>query len=122
MPEGPFGFPRLTNIGPFTNEEDAEMLFMDLTTRPHSYREYNPDEFISLIESDYDEQEVRTELKTIESGRFYNMLEAAHKFWWPLDEDEMEDFYNENPVLVRWIEVYARLEDQSPPSKHIPYL
>lgn len=121
-PEGPFGFPRLMNVGPFVEEEDAKELFLDITTRPHSYRHYDPEEFIRLIESDYDKKDLRTELKSIEAGRFYTMIKDAHKFWWPLDEDEMEDFYNVNPDLVKWIEVYARLDDQSPPSNHIPHI
>lgn len=121
-PEGPLGFPRLMNIGPFVEEENAEELFLDITTRAHSYRHYEPEEFIRLIESGYDQEELRTELKVIEAGRFYDMLKSTHNFWWRLDEDEMEDFYNVNPDLVKWVEVYARLEDQSAPSSNIPYI
>lgn len=119
MPEGPLGFPRLTNIGPFVEEEDADELFREITLSGHSYRNYEPEEFIKLIESDFDEQELRTELGAIEGGRLNRVLKQLHNFWFRLDEDEMEMFYNRNPDIVRWLEVWARLHSKVPPSSNI---
>lgn len=117
MPEGPFGFPRLTSIGPLVEDDPSpDELFQDITWRPHSWRNYEPDEFIQLLESDYNKGEIRTELGVIESGRFKDMLKEAYNFFGPLDQDEKEEFYRRNPDLVRWLEVYARSEDLQKPS------
>lgn len=120
MPRGPLGFPRLTSLGPLVEEDrDPQELLEEIKFRAHSYRFYEPDEFIQLLESGVSKRELRSALKNIESGRFYDMLVEAHNFWWPLDVDEMETFRDRNEDLVRWIEVYARLEDQVPPSETV---
>lgn len=120
MPEGPFGFPRLTSIGPFVDEyRNPAHLLKDIMKRPHSWRHYEPQEFQYLIDEEYKKSRVRQELRGIEAGRFHEYLENAHEFWWPLDVDEKVEFAEKNPRLVQWIEVYAQLEDQSLPSKDV---
>lgn len=121
MPEGPLGFPRLTSLGPLvesTSEKDIEELKREITRRPHSYRHYEPEEFIALAEQG-ERGFARQELDVIESGRFSDMLSEAHSFWWPLDQDEKEEFYSKNPGLVRWIEAWAAAEVQSRPSDSV---
>lgn len=120
MPEGPFGFPRLTSIGPLVEDDPTpEELFRDITLKSHSWRNYEPDEFIQLLESDFPKDKIREELDVMESGRFNKMLESAYKFYIHLDLDEKKEFYRRNPDLVRWLEVYGRAEDAYPPSQDI---
>lgn len=120
MPEGPFGFPRLTSVGPFVSEfGDPEELLDDIKRRPHSYRNYEPQEFIYLIEEGENIREIRPALRRIEDGRFHTMLEKAHRFWFPLDQDEMELYAERNPRLIQWLEVYAKLEEQIAPSENV---
>jgi hypothetical protein len=87
---------------------DDETTAFDLAGRPHSWRHYEPEDFIEANRND-PTVEVRKELQIVESGRFYDMLEAGHKFFRALDPDERRDFAQANPDLIAWIGVYAHL-------------
>lgn len=119
MPEGPLGFPRLTSLGPLVEDKSPQEKMVELSLRPHSYRGYEPDEFIRLLNSGVEKRELRKELGAIEAGRFKDMLEEAYDFWIPLDLDEQETFYERNPDLVRWLEVYAATEELRRPSEEV---
>lgn len=117
MQEGPFGFPRLTNIGPFVSETimvegSLEDALEELMFRGHSLRNYDPREFRNLYERGASKRRLRQELQRIEDGRFNDMLKEAHWMFSALDEDEQEGFARNNPGLIEWMNVWALLEDQ----------
>lgn len=81
----------------------------------HSYRNYDPQEFLrlwDLADGGREEAKVREHLETVEAGRFYLMLKATHKFAVALDPDELETFWSRNPGLKEWVNVYATVEHQ----------
>jgi len=122
MNSGPLGLlPRLTSASPLVNRQSSSKpVPVDLTTRPHSYRGYEPEEFMNLLEEGVSKSDLRTELKVIESRRFYDMLKETYDFWVPLDLDEKELFYSRSKHIVEWLEVYATLEDLRRPSEDVP--
>lgn len=81
----------------------------DLALRAHSWRNYEPDEFIEAAVED-SKREARQELQTVEAGRFYDMLKAGFNFYKALDRDELDDFAAANQDFVNWIAVYGWLE------------
>lgn len=85
----------------------------DIKLRPHSWRGYEPQEFMQLAR-ETDQRTARGELKTVEAGRLAEMLRYTHKFFTPLDADEKRDWANRNPDMVEWMGVWAALEDQDP--------
>lgn len=120
MAEGPLGFPRLTSIGPFVKEaKQPKELLRDIALRGHSYRNYDPEEFLLLSNAGINKGTLRTELDVIEDGRFNEMLNEAYNFWIPLDPDEKEMFAERNPDLLDWLEVYATLEEVRRPSEDL---
>lgn len=93
---------------------DREMK-RELIRRGHSIRNFDPEEFRDLVD-EYEhipegKAEARKALKFVESGRFYPMLQAAHKFFRHLDPDEQRDFARRNPGLIEWVNLYGYLED-----------
>lgn len=87
-----------------------DITIAELQRRPHSWRGYEPQEFIDVAVAD-GKVNARKELRTLESGRFEPMLKAGHKFFSMLDRDEMEEFADRNQDLVNWISVWGFLED-----------
>lgn len=85
----------------------------NLLARPHSWRNYEPAEFVAVAERE-GKAEARSHLRRVEDGRFNKFLKYAHKFFGPLDEDEREEFARRNPDLVAWIGAYGYLEDLQP--------
>ena len=120
MPEGPFGLPRITTLGPLVEEKGPNEIMFEIARRSHSYRNYDPREFIKILDSgEIPQHKVRQELRIIESRRFNDALAELHNFWFALDEDEMEMFAERNPGIIQWVEVWARAEDQIAPSESI---
>lgn len=89
----------------------------DLTARPHSLRNYSPEEFRDewhAAEPGSDRRtDIRLTLQRVEGGRFHAMLKAAHKMFATLDPDEKTAFANRNPRLVVWINTYGLVEHLS---------
>lgn len=117
MPEGPFGFPRLTSVGPFVEDDidNPEEKLEEITSRTHSYRNYSPEEFIKL-KGEVSGGELRGAMNAIEGGRFTPMLKKVHRFFIQLDGDEMHTFAERNPGLIEWVDAWAVAEDQIKPS------
>lgn len=111
MPEGPFGLPRFTSLGPFVEEVDQDITAKELSLRSHSIRNYKPEEF-RVAADNSGKKEASKELGVVESGRFKPMLKRSHRFFIALDKDEMEMWARNNPLLIRWMNVWAFLEDQ----------
>lgn len=82
----------------------------DLTMRGHSWRNYDPEEFLEAADMD-GKVRAREELRAVESGRFYEFLKAGHKFFAPLDPDERREWAERNPDVMDWIGVWGYLED-----------
>lgn len=88
-----------------------------LERRGHSYRNYNPHEFIeySLDEEgnlDFEKQrEARNVLKRMEGGRWHPMLDKASIMFAALDPDEKEMWADRNPGIMVWVGVLGFLED-----------
>lgn len=111
MPKGPFGVPRLTSIGPFVEEDiDKTLTAEDLILRPHSIRQYRPEEF-RVVAANSGKPEAREVLRDVESGRFEPVLADFHKFFAHLDLDERKTWANGNPLLMQWVNTWAFLED-----------
>jgi hypothetical protein len=89
--------------------KDPEELFQKMRLRSHSYRNYEPEEFFYLAESDeIDNQELLDEMKIIEGGRLVPMLDEVYAFFIPLDLDERRTFNERNPDLMAWVEAYIQ--------------
>ena len=81
----------------------------------HSYRHYSPDYFQKLIdeaETHEEKVDVRVTFRHMEDGRFADMLEATHRMVVALDPDEREEFFESNPRMKTWINIYAQIEEQ----------
>lgn len=89
---------------------DDQTTTHDLALRAHSWRNYDPEEFIEAAKAD-GKTKAREELRVVESGRFYDFLKAGHKFFAPLDPDEREEWARQNPDMMEWIGVWGFLED-----------
>lgn len=89
---------------------DGKTTTNDLLRRTHSWRNYDPEEFVEAARVD-GKVNARQELKAVEGGRFYPFLKAGHKFFRALDPDEMQSWANQNPEMMKWIGVYGYLED-----------
>jgi hypothetical protein len=101
--------------------KDPEELFQKMRLRSHSYRNYEPEEFFYLAESDeIDNQELLDEMKIIEGGRLVPMLDEVYAFFIPLDLDERRTFNERNPDLMAWVEAYIQLQPATmPPSNTV---
>lgn len=99
----------------------------DLLYRRHSLRNFEPDEFLELWNrakenGNYENmKKVRRALKNVESGRFHEMLGAAHKVVRHLDPDEIRTFYKQHPRLMKWINVYGHIEELPRFYRYSPY-
>lgn len=117
MSEGPFGFNRPFGLGPFTSstpdDKSAEELYIELTLRSHSLRNYDPREFRYMKDQGVSKKKLREELRIIESARFEPILDKTHRMFVHLDEDERRDFARNNPGIMDWVSVWADLEDQA---------
>lgn len=113
-------------IGPFfthgraqdVESRDPRELFDDIKRRTHSYRNYEPEEFFYLAESEeIGDGELLDEFKMIEGQRIVPMLDEAYNFFKVLDPDEMRTFNERNPDLMAWMEAYIQLQPATrPPS------
>lgn len=86
----------------------------DILAASHSYRNYEPEMFETAWENAdgrREEARVRKSLRRVEDGRFRDMLKTTHKMFAALDKDERETFYARNPRLMRWVNVYADVEE-----------
>jgi len=98
----------------------------ELQRRGHSYRNYDPQEFLDAgaaalteaIENDGQigeeihetQQGLRSAFGRIEAGRFKGFLMPLSRMFAALDADEQEMFTRRNPGLVEWMDVATRLE------------
>lgn len=97
---------------------DRERDERPLTDRGHSYRNYNPEDFIeySLDEDGRLDEEKYTEarmvLRRMEGGRFHPMLDKISQVFSRLDRDEKDMFARRNPgELMEWVGVLGFLEE-----------
>jgi len=116
MPEGPFGLPRFTSIGPFVEQDleipdDNQAALRDIQFRPHSIRNYDPREFRLLLDAGVERHELMKVIRSIEGERFDSMLDEAHRFFRALDEDERQGWARNNPGFMQWLNVWATLEE-----------
>lgn len=117
MPEGPFGFPRLTTVGPLVTEEKTDdELLNEIIAAGHSYRNYNPKAFIRLATTRKRKKRLRTQMSRMEGGRMNTMLKDIHRFFIQLDKDEMKTFADRNPGIIEWVDAWAEIEDQMKPT------
>lgn len=49
------------------------------------------------------------------TGTFHHFLEDLHQFVVLMDPDEIESFFDSNPRIKTWLDVYARSEEQTRP-------
>ena len=78
----------------------------------HSWRNFEPEQFAEAWENAEGREEsvqIRASLKFIESGRFLPMLENTYEFFIRLDPDEMTEWAERNPDMIKWIGVYAKV-------------
>jgi len=106
-------------LGPFfthgraddVESRDPEELFDDIKRRSHSYRNYEPEEFFYLAESEeIGDEELLNEMRLIEGQRLIPMLDEIYSFFIPLDLDERKTFNERNPDLMAWVEAYIQLQ------------
>lgn len=80
-----------------------------------SLTEADPESFVSRYnnaELPTEMAEVRREFRNLEGGRFHSMLENMHKmFCYEFTDDDRREFTNEHANLVKWMGVYALVED-----------
>ena len=88
----------------------------------HSWRGYQDTDFKALFNACREDSKnpteklecgvtVRRGFQGIEDGRFDDMLEEAHRFFFPLDKDEKEDFAEKHPILVKRIEDWGVVQE-----------
>lgn len=86
----------------------------ELTRRSHSLRNFEAEEFIqawNMAETEGERQQVRAAMDFIEAGRFSDMLRQTFSMMVHLDLDELEQFAEDNPWLIRWVQVWATIEE-----------
>jgi len=97
----------------------------------HSWRGYQDTDFKALFNACKDDAEntseklecgvtVRRGFQGVEDGRFDSMLEEAHRFFFPLDKDEVEDFVEKHPILVKRIEDWGVVQEAATVSHNYP--
>ena len=92
---------------------DLSLGMEDLMRRGHSYRNVRPAEV--LVATERDGKRVMGEFwEFIESGRFEAVLEATHRFFAHLDEEEKEYFWTHNPDLMDWTSVWGYTKTRAP--------
>lgn len=88
----------------------------DLLRRSHSYRNYEPEEFVQAFlnaeGSNREEARVREAMEIMEGGRFEPMLKRAHRMAAHLDLDEAEEWWEDNEELRRWVNAWAFIQHQ----------
>lgn len=83
----------------------------DLVDRPHSWREFEPREFVAVADNQ-SKSKARRALKRVEAGRFYEALNETHRFFAALDADEKRDWADANPDMATWIGAWGYVNDQ----------
>lgn len=97
----------------------------ELLRRPHSYREYEPREFDTVIDREGVEA-AREALDRVEAGRWAEMLKGVHDAYVPLDgargrrSNERARMWRNNPGLLHWVGVWARANFLSDPRADKP--
>jgi len=86
----------------------------DMLRRGHSSRKFDPEEFRTAwrqTATHDDRADVRTALKRIDGGRFYHFLDAGHDVFAHYDLDSSEQFADDHPELMEWLQVFGMCED-----------
>lgn len=77
----------------------------------------SPDDFIMMwinADSHEDRKTCRKQLKELEGGRFRDMLESMYDmFCYGMTAESRQNFAVNNKNMVRWMGVYALLEDMN---------
>lgn len=103
-------------------DEELRNQCKDMFKGKHSWRGYKDTDFKELWnackEDAVNSEEkldcgitIRRGLQGMEDGRFDSMMEAAHKFFIPLDQDEREDFADRHPEMVKRIDEWAAVQE-----------
>lgn len=87
---------------------DEDLTAHDLALRPHSWRHYEPEEFVVAAKNS-GKVEARQEFRAVEAGRFAPFVEAGHKFFRALDPDERDAWASRNPDMMEWIGAWGFL-------------
>lgn len=102
---------------------DPDLTGRDLAFRKHSYRGFQPEEFLVAWENATDktgeerldaESTVRSAMGRMEGGRWEGFMESASTFFSKLDRDEMELFTRRNPDLVEWVSAWHTVNELRP--------
>lgn len=87
----------------------------ELQKRGHSRTNFTPEEIADAYrnaENAHERGEVRELLRSIDDGRFYEMLDASHNVLARSDLKRREHFVeNHNEHLIKWIQVFGLVED-----------
>lgn len=83
----------------------------EMKSREHSYREWDPEDFIQGDEEGASKFDLQTQLRRIEDGRFYTVLDRSHLMFTRLDDDEQEEFVEGNPDLGKWLHTFGVVEE-----------
>lgn len=92
----------------------------DITERTAIRTNFEPEEFVEAIDEareagDVDrEAEIRELFRRLDSGRFYEFLDAAHNVLARSDGARRETFVeNYSDHLIRWLKAFGAVEDLS---------
>lgn len=93
---------------------DDDITTTDLRLRAHSWRNYEPLEFVAAAQND-GRIAALDELRAVEAGRFETMLDQTWAFFEPLDEDERQEWAARNQGMMDWVAVFAWLSRRGLP-------
>lgn len=87
----------------------------ELARRPAIRTEYEPEELIEAYrnaDDDHGRGEVRELLRSLDDGRFYEMLDATHNVLARSDLTRRDEFVeNYSDHLIRWVKAFGEIED-----------
>jgi hypothetical protein len=102
------------------NTQANETMLERMKNRDHSYREWEPRDFHTAIEEGERMVPLQGQLRRIEDGRFYDMLDRTHLMFIRLDEDERNMWAERNPNMMKWLEVFGIVDETTKVGEYIP--
>jgi len=85
-----------------------------LEDRGNLWIKFEPEDFMDVydeIDSNGELKRFRGKLKLLDSGRWHSSLSELHKAFAHMDYPARERFSQENPVVMKWIMVFAMAEE-----------